>query len=79
MQSWLANHPNIKRFAVVDDENDGLDGLPLLQPSSKTGLTPDILRGLVRYLSGRTDEDMLAPAVVRLGQNIHALFKRNKS
>ena len=33
----------------------------------------------VRNVNGETDEDMRANAVVRLGQNIHALFKRNKS
>ena len=43
---WLSLHPRVNRFAVVDDENDGLDDLPLFQPSSKTGLSPEIVRGL---------------------------------
>jgi hypothetical protein len=39
----------------------------------------EIVRGAAKYLNGETDQDMRASAVVRLGQNIHALFKRNKS
>jgi hypothetical protein len=79
MLAWLADHPKVTRYAVLDDEDDELDDLPLFQPSATTGLTMEIVRGLERYLSGKTDQDMRANAVVRLGQNIHALFKRNKS
>ena len=64
---------------MLDDEDDGLDDLPLFQPSARTGLTKEIVRGLEKYLNGETDQDMRANAVVRLGQNIHGLFKRNKS
>jgi hypothetical protein len=79
MLRWLAGHPQVTRFIVIDDENDGLDDLPLFQPSCKTGLTRDIAQGAERYLNGKTDETMRANAVVRLGQNIHSLFKRDKS
>jgi hypothetical protein len=61
------------------DEDDELDGLPLFQPSCKTGITPRIVKGVERYLNGQTDETMRANAIVRLGQNIHSLFKRSKS
>ncbi|WP_375414590.1 HAD domain-containing protein [uncultured Bradyrhizobium sp.] len=79
MLSWLAIHPKVTRFAVLDDQCDGLDGLPLFQPSGKTGLTRDIARGLERYLNGHTDQDMRASVAVRLVQNIHALLDRDKS
>jgi hypothetical protein len=79
MLKWLADHPQVTRFAIIDDEDDGLDDLPLFQPSSKTGITAEIANGIERYLKGETDETMRASAVVRLGQNIHSLFKRNKS
>ena len=79
MQSWLRQHPEVTRYAVLDDEDDCLDELPLFQPSSKTGLTEEIARGIEDYLAGRSDKDMRASAMVRLGQNIHALFKRDKS
>ena len=66
-------------ICVLDDDDDCLDELPLFQPSSKTGLTGEIARGIEDYLAGRSDKDMRASAMVRLGQNIHALFKRDKS
>jgi hypothetical protein len=76
---WLAAHPRVTRYAVIDDEDDELDGLPLFQPSAKTGLTMDIVRGVERYLAGSTDKTMRANIIERIGQNIHAAFKRDKS
>jgi hypothetical protein len=77
--SWLADHPKVTRFAVIDDEDDELDGLPLFQPSSKTGITREIVKGVERYLNGDTDETIRNNAVARIGQNIRGLFERNKS
>ena len=77
--SWLAAHPEVTRYAILDDEDDGLDNLPLFQPSSKTGITGEIAKGVDRYLSGSSDETMRASLLVRAGQNIHSLFKRDKS
>jgi hypothetical protein len=79
MLQWLANHPRVTRYAIIDDEDDGLDDLPLFQPSCKTGLTAKIVKGVERYLAGKTEETMRLNAMVRLGQNIHSLFKRDKS
>ena len=79
MLAWLSAHPKVTRYAVIDDEDDELDDLPLFQPSSKTGLTMDIVKAAEKYLNGQSDTTMRASAVVRLGQNIHSLFKRNKS
>jgi hypothetical protein len=77
--SWLREHPEVSRYVVLDDDDDCLDELPLFQPSSKTGLTPDIAKGIEDFLAGRSDKDMRANAITRLGQNIHALFGRDKS
>jgi hypothetical protein len=77
--SWLREHPDVTRYIVLDDSDDCLDELPLFQPTSKTGLTPDIAKGIEEFLAGRSDKDMRASAITRLGQNIHALFKREKS
>ena len=79
MQAWLRQHPDVTRYVVLDDEDDCLDELPLFQPSSRTGLTEEICQGIEEYLAGRSDNDMRASAIVRLGQNIHSLFKRDKS
>jgi hypothetical protein len=76
---WLSDHPKATRYAIIDDEDDGLDDLPLFQPSGKTGITMDIVEGVEKYLNGKTGQTIRANAVVRLGQNIHSLFKRDKS
>jgi hypothetical protein len=76
---WLASHPTVTRYAVIDDEDDELDDLPLFQPSAATGLTPKLARSIQDYLEGRTNETSRANVVTRVGQNIHSLFKRNKS
>jgi hypothetical protein len=77
--SWLRQHPEVTRYVVLDDEDDCLDDLPLFQPSSRTGLTLEISKGIEEFLAGRSDTDMRANAITRLGQNIHALFQRDKS
>lgn len=77
--SWLKDHPKVTRFVVIDDEDDELDNLPLFQPSSKTGITQEISRAVERYLSGQTEETIRRNPVIRIGQNIRSLFKRNKS
>jgi hypothetical protein len=77
--SWLRDHPEVTRYVVLDDSDDCLDELPLFQPSPRTGLTPAIATGIDDFLAGRIDKDMRANAVTRLGQNIQALFGRDKS
>ena len=77
--AWLADHPDVTRFVVIDDEDDELDDFPLFQPSAKTGITMEIVKGAERYLNGETDETIRDNVVRRIGQNIGALFKRNKS
>jgi hypothetical protein len=79
VRRWLSRHPNATRYAIIDDEDDDLDDLPLFQPSSNTGLTREIANGVKKYLSGETDKTMRATPILRLGQNIHALFKRDRS
>ena len=79
MLEWLSAHQDVHRYVVIDDESDCLDDLPLFQPSSKTGLTIEIADGIAKYLSGESDRTMRQPALIRFGQNIHSLFKRDKS
>jgi hypothetical protein len=73
--AWLKAHPKVKRFVVIDDEDDELDELPLFQPSASTGLTETIAKGVANYLDGKTDEDMRCTPVVRVLQNIKSAFK----
>jgi hypothetical protein len=73
--AWLKAHPNVRRFAVLDDEDDELDRLPLFQPSAATGLTETISNGLVAYLRGETDRDMRRVGVARHLQNLLAALR----
>jgi histidinol phosphatase-like enzyme len=73
---WLKHHPRVTRYVVIDDEDDELDDLPLFQPSAQTGLTPDIVRGVERYLSGKTNETMRANPLKRLVENTEGVIKR---
>jgi HAD domain in Swiss Army Knife RNA repair proteins len=76
--AWLWNHPEVARFAVIDDEDDELDELPLFQPSSRIGLTEKIVEGVTDYLNGETDKDMRCSRLVRVMQNIHSVFTGNR-
>ena len=71
---WLRNKPEVTRYAVIDDEDDELDELPLFQPSSHTGLTEKIVEGVTDYLNGTTDKDMRCNRFVRALQYLHSVF-----
>lgn len=75
MYTWLRKHPKVTRFAVIDDEDDELDELPLFQPSATTGLTERIIHCVAKYLDGKTDEDMRRSRVERLLQNVRSTLK----
>lgn len=53
--SWLNAHPEVVRYAVVDDSSDCLDELPLFQPSSKRGFDQAIADGLEAYLMAKSE------------------------
>jgi hypothetical protein len=58
----------LERYVVIDDEDDELDELPLFQPSARTGLSDEIVDGVVAYLTGRTDKDMRRSRLKRVFQ-----------
>jgi hypothetical protein len=70
--SWLSEHPNVTRYAVLDDQDDELDGLPLFQPSARYGLTNEICTGLKQYFAGNTDKDMRRGLLTRFVLNLKA-------
>ena len=73
--AWIRKHPEVTRYAVIDDDDDDLDDLPLFQPSNSTGLTQKIANGVIKYLQGKTDNDMRATRAVRLVQNLRSTLK----
>jgi HAD domain in Swiss Army Knife RNA repair proteins len=79
MLDWLSRHSDVKRFVVVDDEDDELDDLPLFQPSATEGFTDQIASGVSAYLEGRTERTMRRNKLKRTIQNLRSLFNRDKS
>jgi hypothetical protein len=79
IQYWLSSHAETTRYAIIDDEDDGLDSLPLFQPSCKTGLSEEIVAGATAYLNGATDRTMRRTRLKRIFQNAYSLFTRDKS
>jgi hypothetical protein len=69
---------SVERFIVIDDEDDELDSLPLFQPLAKVGLDQDIVDGAAAYLSGETDRDMRRSVLVRVAENVSAIFRGHK-
>jgi hypothetical protein len=65
----------VKRFVVIDNEDDELDGMPLFQPLPSTGLTQDVCNGVARFLDGKSDKDMRRNLVVRSLQNLGSMLK----
>ncbi len=75
IMAWLKAHAEVSRFAVLDDEDDQLDELPLFQPSAATGLSEQMAEGLTGYLLGETDKDMRCNRLERFFQNIHSMIR----
>jgi hypothetical protein len=73
--AWLKAHPAVERYAVIDDEDDELDDLPLFQPSAREGLSEEEVSGLVAYLTGETDKDMRRSRFRRFFQNVYDAMK----
>lgn len=66
---WLKQRPRVTRFAVLDDDDDELDKLPLFQPNPREGLTASLAHQIAAYLEGKTDEDARRSRLVRLAEN----------
>jgi hypothetical protein len=73
--AWLKGQPGVTRYVVIDDEDDELDELPLFQPSSASGITDEIVEGVVAYLTRKTDADMRCSKAKRIFQNIYAALR----
>jgi hypothetical protein len=73
--AWLKARSDVERYAVVDDEDDELDDLPLFQPSADVGLSDEIVQGVVAYLRGTSDKDMRRSGLKRFFQNVYTTVK----
>lgn len=54
--AWLANHPEVTRHAILDDNNDFHDDQPLFRTSWQIGITPEIAKQVTDYLNGPEEQ-----------------------
>jgi len=76
IRGWLRKHRDVDRYAVIDDDDDELDDLPLFQPSSTTGLKARVANAVARFLNRKTDKDMRSGAITPTLENARKRLKR---
>ena len=50
VQAWLAEHPEVERYAILDDSSDFHKDQPLFRTNWLTGLTDEIEKQVTSYL-----------------------------
>lgn len=51
VNEWLSRHPEVTKYAILDDESDFYDDQPLFQTTFKDGLTDEIAEAVIEYLN----------------------------
>lgn len=49
--AWLRDHPEVKKYAILDDNSDFRPDQPLFQTEWETGLTEEIANIVIKYLN----------------------------
>lgn len=53
VRAWLKLHPEVIRYAILDDNDDFHDDQPLFLTSWKTGITKEIAENVTNYINGK--------------------------
>lgn len=48
--AWLEKHPEVEKYAILDDNSDFHDDQPLFQTSWEIGITPEIAAAVTNHL-----------------------------
>lgn len=51
IEAWLKNHPEVKKYAILDDNTDMLPDQPFFKTSWTVGLTQEIANEVINYLN----------------------------
>lgn len=51
VKQWLKEHPEVTRYAILDDDSDFYKYQPLFQTTFENGLTPEIAKQVTDYLN----------------------------
>lgn len=50
IKAWLAEHPEVEKYAILDDDNDFYDDQPLFKTTFAKGLTDEIAEAVIEHL-----------------------------
>jgi hypothetical protein len=51
VKRWLSEHPEVTRYAILDDESDFYNDQPLFKTNFETGLTEEIAKAVTQHLN----------------------------
>jgi len=54
--AWLEQHPEVERYAILDDDSDFLPDQPLFKTSWKHGLTREIAEAVIAHLNNEKEK-----------------------
>jgi hypothetical protein len=72
VRAWLSSHPDVTRFVILDDDDDGYGDMPLFQPNPYTGLSDSIAGAVEGFFIGERQTDSRRTLFVRVGQYIES-------
>lgn len=78
IKAWLAEHPSVERFIILDDDDDEYEDMPLFQPNPYKGLTDQVARAIEDYVAGRRDDDWRRSLLTRACQYMGTFFKGHR-
>lgn len=53
INAWLKEHPEVKKYAILDDDSDFLPDQPLFQTTWEKGLTDEIANKVIKHLNSK--------------------------
>ena len=51
VKDWLDSHPDVKQYAILDDDTDFVPGQHLVKTNYEKGLTPEDCKKVEKYLA----------------------------
>lgn len=78
VRTWLADHPDVECFLIIDDDDDDYGDMPLFQPNPYHGLTDAVVGAIKQYLRGQRDHDCRRSRLVRIGQYLKSFIEGHR-